>query len=63
MPDVYNANTGEPINNGASVVKIPHGDAQSYTVRAYHNPEIADLTGAYSDKWKYPRFYTGDTND
>ncbi len=63
MADVYNAISGEPINNGSSVVKIPHGDAQSYTVRAFNTPEIADLTGAYSNKWKYPRFYTGDDDD
>lgn len=61
--DVYNANTGEAINNGSTVVNVAGWSTQSYTDRAYHKPEIATLTGQYQSKWIYPRFYVGDTND
>jgi len=63
MADIYNANTGEGIKNGSSVVKIPHGTAQSYSVRAYTKPEIATLSGQHDTYDKYPRYYTGDTDN
>jgi hypothetical protein len=64
MADIYNANTGEPINNGSVVVKIPKGEPQSYKERAFHTPEIADLSGQYDNKGAfYKRYYTGDTDD
>ena len=61
--DIYQANTGESINNGSSIIRIPKGSAQSYETRAFHTPTIETLSGQYANKWQYPRFYTGDTDN
>ena len=62
MADIYNANTGEPtIKNGAVLIKFLQGDTQSSG--GFNTPEIATLSGQYDLYDKYPRYYTGDTDD
>ena len=61
--DVYNANTGQAINNGSTIVNVGGWEVQSYEDRAYHIPTIDTLSGQHQSKWIYPRYYAGDTDN
>ena len=61
--DVYNANTGQAINNGSTIVNVGGWEVQSYEDRAYNIPTIDTLSGQYINNWIYPRYYAGDTDN